>query len=57
MNIHIGQGIDELDQLNDILYDLYVDDQAEGHTHIKDADSQAVLICRHSSKAHGSLIH
>ena len=37
-----GRGIDEFDQLNDILYDLYVDDQAEGHTHIKDADSQVV---------------
>ena len=42
MNNHIGHGIDELDQLNDILYDLYVDDQAEARYDIKDADSQAV---------------
>ena len=41
-NHHIGHGLDELDQLNDILYDLYVDDQAEARYEIKGADSQVV---------------
>ena len=41
-NHHIGHGLDELDQLNDILYDLYVDDQAEARYDIKGADSQVV---------------
>ena len=42
MSIHIGHGLDELDQLNDILYDLHVDDQAEARYDIKDADKQVV---------------
>jgi len=40
MKYYNGHGLDELDQLNDILHDLYVDDELETRYDIKDADGQ-----------------
>jgi len=40
MKYYNGHGLDELDQLNDILHDLYVDDELKTRYDIKDADGQ-----------------
>ena len=57
MNYHIGHGIDELDQLNDILYDLYVSDEAEARYDLKDAADQMFRFTNSPPITRQSLIH
>ena len=41
---HKGHGLDELDQLNDVLYDLYMSDLKEVRYDIKDANQLSTYL-------------